>query len=287
MKLFLTILTVITLTGAAVLVNTLNEASESANSIKMLQNKIQVLEARLTSVEERPEPTSNFLVSDMSDSEAIPSDIPDALVEAIAYKLAQDTASMQAIAREVPRNANAASGEGVAALDLNQFDSKVRDTLESIEQEKREEQMQRWQDRMAERTQERADRIADQLGLQGRTAEDFSTLMIDHSSERMQLMMESRELNLDRGESRNLINSVREEQNEEIAGILTSAQYEQYLEIPQDSWRGGRGGGGGGNNSGGNNSGGNNSGGNNSGGNNSGGNNSGGNNQGGGPAGRF
>ncbi|MDC0347456.1 YicC family protein [Planctomycetota bacterium] len=50
---------------------------------------------------------------------------------------------------------------------------------------------------------------------------------------------------------------------------------EQYLEIPQDSWRGGRGGGG------------NNSGGNNSGGNNSGGNNSGGNNQGGSPAGRF
>ena len=141
--------------------------------------------------------------------------------------------------------------------------------------------MQRWQDRMAERTQERADRIADQLGLQGRTAEGFSTLMIDHSSERMQLMMESREMNLDRGESRNLINSVREEQNEEIAGILTSAQYEQYLEIPQDSWRGGRGGGGGGGR------GGNNSGGNNSGGNNSGGNNSGGNNQGGGPAGRF
>ena len=285
MKIFLTILTVITLAGTAVLVNTLNEASESANSIKMLQNKIQVLEARLTSVEERPEPTSNFLVSDMSDSEAIPSDIPDALVEAIAYKLAQDSASMQAIAREIPRNTNAASGEGVAALDLNQFDTKVRDTLESIEQEKREEQMQRWQDRMAERTQERADQIADQLGLQGRTAEDFSTLMIDHSSERMQLMMESRELNLGRGESRNLINNVREEQNEEIAGILTSAQYEQYLEIPQDSWRGGRGGGG--NNSGGNNSGGNNSGGNNSGGNNSGGNNSGGNNQGGSPAGRF
>ena len=129
-------------------------------------------------------------------------------------------------------------------------------TIEAIEEEERAERMQRMQERALERSEERANRIAEQLELDARTAEQFSTLMVDHSSERMQIMLESREMDLGRSETRNLLNQVREEQNQEISGILTSSQYEQYLEIPQDDWgRGGRGWGGPPSSSGNNNSG--------------------------------
>ena len=149
---------------------------------------------------------------------------------------------MQAIAREVPRSQS--SDSGLASISASEFDSQVRNTLEAIEEEERAERMQRMQERALERSEERANRMAEQLGLDGRTAEQFSALMVNHSSERMEVMMEAWEMDLARGETRNLLNQVRDEQNQEISGILTTSQYEQYLEIPQDDWgRGGRGGG--------------------------------------------
>ena len=152
---------------------------------------------------------------------------------------------MEAIAREIPRNSANGNSNSLAGISASEFDSQVRDTIQAIEEEERAERMQRMQERALERSEERANRIAQQLELDDRTAQEFSSLMVDHSSERMQIMMEAREIDLGRGETRNLLNQVREEQNQEISGILTASQYEAYMEIPQDDWgRGGRGWGG-------------------------------------------
>ena len=88
-------------------------------------------------------------------------------------------------------------------------------------------------ERALERSADRANRIAEQLQLDDRTAQQFSSLMVDHSSERMQIMMEAREMDLGRSETHQSSQYGREEQNEEISGILTANQYEQYLEIPR------------------------------------------------------
>ena len=217
----------------------LQEISKSNNTIQVLKERIETLENKS---DEKSEAQVFTYTGPEATSEA---DIPEELVTALANRLAQDPASMQAIAREVPRSRDTGSSNALAGITAQEFDSQVRDTIEAIEEEERAERMQRMQERALERSEERANRIAEQLELDARTAEQFSTLMVDHSSERMQIMMESREMDLGRSETRNLLNQVREEQNQEISGILTSSQYEQYLEIPQDDWGcGGRGWGG-------------------------------------------
>ena len=228
----------------------LQEISKSNNTIQVLKERIETLENKS---DEKSEAQVFTYTGPEATSEA---DIPEELVTALANRLAQDPASMQAIAREVPRSRDTGSSNALAGITAQEFDSQVRDTIEAIEEEERAERMQRMQERALERSEERANRIAEQLELDARTAEQFSTLMVDHSSERMQIMLESREMDLGRSETRNLLNQVREEQNQEISGILTSSQYEQYLEIPQDDWgRGGRGWGGPPSSSGNNNSG--------------------------------
>lgn len=228
----------------------LQEISKSNNTIQVLKERIETLEKKS---DEKSEAQVFTYTGPEATSEA---DIPEELVTALANRLAQDPASMQAIAREVPRSRDTGSSDALAGITAQEFDSQVRDTIEAIEEEERAERMQRMQERALERSEERANRIAEQLELDARTAEQFSALMVDHSSERMQIMLESREMDLGRGETRNLLNQVREEQNQEISGILTSSQYEQYLEIPQDDWgRGGRGWGGPPSSSGNNNSG--------------------------------
>ena len=216
-----------------------HEIQKSNNTLRVLKERIETLENQ---AEEKSEAQVFTYTGPESASEE---NIPEELVTALANRLVQDRASMQAIAREVPRNRDSGTGGALAGISAKEFDSQVRDTIEAIEEEERAERMQRMQERALERSADRANRIAEQLQLDDRTAQQFSSLMVDHSSERMQIMMEAREMDLGRSETRNLLNTVREEQNEEISGILTASQYEQYLEIPQDDWGRGRGGWGG------------------------------------------
>ena len=94
-------------------------------------------------------------------------------------------------------------------------------------------------------------------------ADDFTSLLTDHSVEMSTLWSEARGLDLGRGEMRNFFEQTREEQNEDIENLLNADQYAAYQELPQGGgWGGNFGRRGGGNNSGGtNNGGGNNSGG--------------------------
>ena len=223
------------------------QIEEARQEIQKSNNTLQVLKERIETLENQTEEKGEAQIFTYTGSEIASEDnIPEELVSALANRLVQDRASMQAIAREVPRNRDNGTGSALAGITATEFDSQVRDTIEAIEAEERAERMQRMQERALERSADRANRIAEQLELDDRTAQQFSSLMVDHSSERMQIMMEAREMDLGRSETRNLLNTVREEQNEEISGILTANQYEQYLEIPQDDWgRGGRGGWGG------------------------------------------
>ncbi|MGB1070692.1 MAG: hypothetical protein ACPG1Z_03420 [Planctomycetota bacterium] len=222
------------------------QIEQARQEIQKSNNTLQVLKERIETLENQAEEKSEAQVFAYTGPEsASEENIPEELVTALANRLVQDRASMQAIAREVPRNRDSGTGGAFAGISAKEFDSQVRDTIEAIEEEERAERMQRMQERALERSADRANRIAEQLQLDDRTAQQFSSLMVDHSSERMQIMMEAREMDLGRSETRNLLNTVREEQNEEISGILTANQYEQYLEIPQDDWGRGRGGWGG------------------------------------------
>lgn len=222
------------------------QIEQARHEIHKSNNTLQVLKERIETLENQAEEKSEAQVFTYTGPEsASEENIPEELVTALANRLVQDRASMQAIAREVPRNRDSGTGGALAGISAKEFDSQVRDTIEAIEEEERAERMQRMQERALERSADRANRIAEQLQLDDRTAQQFSSLMVDHSSERMQIMMEAREMDLGRSETRNLLNTVREEQNEEISGILTANQYEQYLEIPQDDWGRGRGGWGG------------------------------------------
>ncbi len=222
------------------------QIEQARQEIQKSNNTLQVLKERIETLENQAEEKSEAQVFTYTGPEsASEENIPEELVTALANRLVQDRASMQAIAREVPRNRDSGTGGALAGISAKEFDSQIRDTIEAIEEEERAERMQRMQERALERSADRANRIAEQLQLDDRTAQQFSSLMVDHSSERMQIMMEAREMDLGRSETRNLLNTVREEQNEEISGILTANQYEQYLEIPQDDWGRGRGGWGG------------------------------------------
>lgn len=222
------------------------QVEEVLLEIKKSNNAIQVLKDRIETLENQSQEkgvAENFTYTGPNAASA--EDIPEELVTALANRLVQDRNSMEAIAREIPRNSAKGNSNSLAGISASAFESQVRDTIEAIEEEERAERMQRMQERALERSEERANRIAQQLELDDRTAQEFSSLMVDHSSERMQIMMEAREIDLGRGETRNLLNQVREEQNQEISGILTASQYEAYMEIPQDDWgRGGRGWGG-------------------------------------------
>lgn len=242
MKVYLIIVGILCVFSVASFLQQKGTIEEAMFELEKSNNTIQVLKERIETLENQEKSESQVFsyTGAVATSEA---DIPEELVTALATRLSQDPASMRAIAREVPRNQNSSDSGALAGITANEFDSKIRDTIEAIEEADRAERMQRMQDRALERSAERANNIAEQLGLDARTAEEFSTLMVDHSSERMQIMLESRELDLGRSETRNLLNQVREEQNKEISGILTSSQYEQYQEIPQDDWgrRSGRG----------------------------------------------
>ena len=274
MKIYLAILGLLSAFSIAALIQQSGTLEETQNEVQRSQKTIEVLRNRLESLEQNSEQQIETQVFTYTGSaNTTEADIPEELVTALANRLTQDPVSMQAIAREVPRSRGDSEATGLAAISAKEFDTQIRDTIEAIEEEERVERMERMQERALERSEDRANRMAEQLGLDSRTSEQFSALMVDHSSERWGIMLEAREMDLGRGETRNLLNQVREEQNQEISGILTTSQYEEYLEIPQDDWgRGGRGGGWGGppssNNSGNNNSGNNNSGNNNSGNNN-------------------
>ncbi len=246
-------------TGSAALKN-FNQMKQVNDQIQVLQNRIQALTEQLDIALQAKDSSENgFLPVPSSDSGAAIAEIPEEVVEAIAMQLARNTTALGAIANGI---SSTPSSTAEAPVDTAVLDQQVRDTIASVRDEERMEREQQMRDRMQDRAEDRANRMAEELGLTGTHADRFTALLLDHSAERMLLISEARDLDLDRGEWRGLFEQSRTDLNADVEQILTPTQYEAYLEMPQDSGggrRGGWGGGGGNNNSGGsNNSGGNN-----------------------------
>jgi len=263
MKLALIIMSVLIVVTGAMAYSNLQEAKQSGERADRLNNRLQVLQERLEILESKPDPTDASSWSNTTvDPETGVATVPDEVVAAIAMRIAQNDLALGAIAQGIPANSTSKSDPGVS-LSPSQFDQGVRDTLAAVRDEERADRAQRNAERTMERAQERAGRMAEQLGLTGGLADDFTSLLTDHSVEMSTLWSEARGLDLGRGEMRNFFEQTREEQSGEIEDLLNADQYAAYLELPQGGgWGGNFGRRGGGNNSGGtNNGGGNNSGG--------------------------
>ena len=243
----------------------LEKAQEANDRADRMNNRLQVLQERLEVLEQKPDPTDATAWSNSTvDPATGAATVPEEVVSAIALRIAQNDLALDAIAQGIPANSAAKSDSGISPA---QFDQGVRDTLAAVRDEERADREQRNQDRMSRRAEERAGRMAEQLGLTGTLADDFTALVTGHSTEMSQLWSEARDLDLERGEMHNFFEQTREEQNGEIEDLLDADQYAAYQELPQGggwggNFGGGRRGGGGNNNGGGNSNGsGNNSGG--------------------------
>jgi hypothetical protein len=285
MKAVTTILALLVVVTGGFAYNTSEALKASNQKLDRLQNKFQVLSERFDQREDS-------LTSIGIDSLQVPSadpvtgeiNVPEGLVSAVAMQIAQNSSALGTIAKEISSPTPASDGPPLAS---NQLDQQVRDTIAAVQDEERMEREQRMQDRIADRAAERANQMAEDLGLSGTRADEFTALLVDHSAERMQLMMESREMDLSRGEMRSFLDQTRSEQNIEVEQILTPTQYEDYLALPQDNFGGRRGGGFGGSTNGNSNNGNSNNGNSNNGNGNNGNGNSGNGNSGGGRTGGF
>ncbi len=252
MKAALIILSLVVVgTGSAALKN-FNQMKQVNDQIQVLQNRIQALTEQLDMAKQDMAPSENgFLPVPSSDSGTAIAEIPEELVEAIAMQLARNTTALGAIAKGISSTPpSTPTTPGDAAV----LDQQVRDTIASVRDEERMEREQQMLDRMQDRAEDRANRMAEELGLSGTRADQFTSLLLDHSAERMDLISEARELGFDRGGWRGLFDQARTDLNADVEQILTPTQYETYLEMPQDTGGGRRGGGwggGGSNNSGG------------------------------------
>ena len=255
MKAIATILALLVVVTGGFAYKTSEDLKASNHKLDRLQNKFQVLSERFDQREDS-------LTSIGIDSLQVPSadpvtgeiKVPEGLVSAVAMQIAQNSSALGAIAKEISSPTPVSDGPPLAS---NQLDQQVRDTIAAVQDEERMQREQRMQDRMQDRAADRANQMAEDLGLSGTRADEFTSLLVDHSSERMQLMMEAREMDLSRGEIRSLFDQTRSEQNTEVEQILTPTQYADYLALPQDNFGGGRRGGGFGGSSNGNSSNGN------------------------------
>ena len=240
-------------TGSAALKN-FNQMKQVNGQIQVLENRIQALTEQLDMAKQDMDPSENgFLPVPSSDSGTAIAEIPEEVVEAIAMQLARNTTALGAIAKGISATP---SSTPTTPVDTAVFDQQVRDTIASVRDEERMEREQQMRDRMQDRAEDRANRMAEELGLTGTRADQFTSLLLDHSANRMDLISEARELGFDRGGWRGLFDQSRTDLNADVEQILTPTQYEAYLEMPQDTGGGRRGGGwggGGSNNSGGSN----------------------------------
>jgi uncharacterized membrane protein YgcG len=261
MKLALIIMSVLIVVTGAMAYSNLQEAKQSGERADRVNNRLQVLQERLEILESKPDPTdATSWSSSTVDPATGVATVPDEVVAAIAMRIAQNDLALGAIAQGIPASSTSKSDSEVSFTPA-QFDQGVRDTLAAVRDEERADRAQRNAERTMERAQERAGRMAEQLGLTGTLAEDFTVLLTEHSVEMSTLWSDARGLDLGRGEMRNFFEQTREEQNEDIENLLNADQYAAYQELPQGGGWGGnfgrRGGGSGGNNNGGgNNSGG-------------------------------
>jgi hypothetical protein len=247
MKAIATILALLVVATGGIAYKNFEALKETNLKFGRLQNKFQVLSERLDQSE-------RSLTSIGIDTLQVPSidpvtgdvEVPEGLVSAVAMQIARNSSALGAIAKEISSPTPVSADPLLAS---NQLDQQVRDTIAAVQDEEQMEREQRMQDRMQDRAAERANRLAEDLGLTGARAEEFTSLLVDHSAERMQLMMEAREMDLPRGEMRGFFDQTRSDQNIEVEQILTPTQYADYLAMPQDNFGSRRGGGfGGGNN---------------------------------------
>jgi hypothetical protein len=243
MKPAIMILSILVISTGAVAYKNQQQAEEAINSAVRLNQQLVAVRERLETLEQKPEPTSPISWADPAASNGEVAPIPEEVVAAIASQIAQNSNALGAIARGIP-TAPTSTANSNKLDNPAELDQQVRDTLAAVRDEEREERNLRNQERMIERAQERASRMAEELGLNGQQAEQFTSLLAEHSTEMGQIWSESRELDLDRGEMRSFFEQTREEQNGEIQEILNADQYAQYLELPQGGATWGRRGGG-------------------------------------------
>ncbi|MDE0960844.1 MAG: hypothetical protein OSB09_08695, partial [Planctomycetota bacterium] len=241
MKAIAAILALLVLTTAGFAYRTIQSVDDIQDRLMRMRNEIQVLNERLAQ-------SDQSLASLGIDSLQVPTvdpvtgdvEIPEGLVSAVAMQIARNSSALGAIAKEITPTTSVASE---APLESTQLDQQVRDTIAAVQDEERMQREQRMQDRMQDRAEERAHRMAEELGLTGARASEFTALLIDHSAERMQLFMEARELDLPRGEMRGFWEQARSDQNSEVEQILSPTQYADFIAMPQDNFGGGRRGG--------------------------------------------
>ncbi|HIG05509.1 MAG TPA: hypothetical protein EYQ08_07235 [Planctomycetes bacterium] len=220
-------------------------AYKTSEALKASNQKLDRLQIKFQVLSERFDEREESLASIGLDSIQVPSadpvtgeiKVPEGLVSAVAMQIAQNSSALGAIAKEISSPTPVSDGP---PLESNQLDQQVRDTIAAVQDEERIQREQRMQDRMQDRAAERANQMAEDLGLSGTRADEFTALLVDHSAYRMQLMMEAREMDLSRGDIRSFFDQTRSEQNIAVEQILTPTQYADYLALPQDNFGGGR-----------------------------------------------